>query len=587
MARKPLIPAVAYLRKSTKGKKSDGKERQEKSIPGQRGEIEKYAKANGFKIVREYVDEGISGWKRGDDRPQFKRMIREAEDRGDVQAVLCDDLDRFSRAEVMEVFSDLTSLAAAGVRKLACVNQGEYQLGDNDIGRILKLLVDVHGSNEFSRKLGRRLSISRCNAAKKGKRSGGKSPFGYKNDGAGSLILDQDESPIVVKMFEDFLSGARSLRSIASDLNEQGLPSPRGLKWSGAAVRFMLTNRAYRGDFVYNLKKSGQFYFVDENQEVKPSAERQHPSWYLSDAGAFIKEGAHTPLVPVEVFDKVQEKLKTNKKRKGRNRTDGYALTGVLVCGHCGGPMWGVQRRGVRQYQCSSNNRKGASVCPAYTVREDEILPFVLARLKKEVGLAKMVALQPKPRKPFEQVPGHLDQLRRRHETVSSEIEAGSRNLLLASNSEVYKMLEVQMSMLFSERKTLEDQIAAASVPCDQESMVRYVQEFVAWLKSVEDRLQKVWHCPENEKQPRVEMIKRGKASVSLKCSHVVLETAVLRQLLQELGTRVELFFDSQQWGKRTVYPLASDERCRFKMGQFEGPLPVSPKWKGMSSSVD
>ena len=256
MARKPLIPAVAYLRKSTKGKKSDGKERQEKSIPGQRGEIEKYAKANGFKIVREYVDEGISGWKRGDDRPQFKRMIREAEDRGDVQAVLCDDLDRFSRAEVMEVFSDLTSLAAAGVRKLACVNQGEYQLGDNDIGRILKLLVDVHGSNEFSRKLGRRLSISRCNAAKKGKRSGGKSPFGYKNDGAGSLILDQDESPIVVKMFEDFLSGARSLRSIASDLNEQGLPSPRGLKWSGAAVRFMLTNRAYRGDFVYNLKKS-------------------------------------------------------------------------------------------------------------------------------------------------------------------------------------------------------------------------------------------------------------------------------------------------------------------------------------------
>ena len=33
------------------------------------------------------------------------------------------------------------------------MNQGEYGLGENDIGRIIKMVVDIHGGNEFSRKL--------------------------------------------------------------------------------------------------------------------------------------------------------------------------------------------------------------------------------------------------------------------------------------------------------------------------------------------------------------------------------------------------------------------------------------------------
>jgi len=51
--RNGLVPAVIYLRMSNSV--------QEKSIPEQRIEVERYAADNGYRIVREYVDEAISG----------------------------------------------------------------------------------------------------------------------------------------------------------------------------------------------------------------------------------------------------------------------------------------------------------------------------------------------------------------------------------------------------------------------------------------------------------------------------------------------------------------------------------------------
>ena len=40
-------------------------------------------------------------------RPDFDRMLLKAKGNGDFQVIVCDDPDRFSRAEVMDVFSDL------------------------------------------------------------------------------------------------------------------------------------------------------------------------------------------------------------------------------------------------------------------------------------------------------------------------------------------------------------------------------------------------------------------------------------------------------------------------------------------------
>ena len=75
-ASKPLSPiaAAAYYRMSS--------DKQDKSITQQRDEVEAYARANGLQIVREYIDEGISG-DATERRVEFQRRIARPHTSGD------------------------------------------------------------------------------------------------------------------------------------------------------------------------------------------------------------------------------------------------------------------------------------------------------------------------------------------------------------------------------------------------------------------------------------------------------------------------------------------------------------------------
>ena len=86
--------AIVYLRRST--------DKQEQSIPDQRKAIQKYAEDNGYKIIREYVDDGISGAATGK-REAFKRMFSEIEKPNkDFNTVLVYDTSRWSREGELE-----------------------------------------------------------------------------------------------------------------------------------------------------------------------------------------------------------------------------------------------------------------------------------------------------------------------------------------------------------------------------------------------------------------------------------------------------------------------------------------------------
>ena len=85
--------AVSYYRVST--------EKQEASIPAQRGEVEAYATKHGYTIIREYKDEGISG-DATEKRVEFQKMLSDAKERGDFEVVLCWDQDRFGRFDPLE-----------------------------------------------------------------------------------------------------------------------------------------------------------------------------------------------------------------------------------------------------------------------------------------------------------------------------------------------------------------------------------------------------------------------------------------------------------------------------------------------------
>ena len=123
------IPAVAYLRRST--------DRQEQSLGDQRLEVSRYAEEHGYQVIREYVDDAISGTS-ADERPGFQAMVADAQ-AGGFQAVIVWNSDRFSRGDVTETEHYRYLLRQANVKVLSVTEDYLDRDGiDGDVLRTVK-----------------------------------------------------------------------------------------------------------------------------------------------------------------------------------------------------------------------------------------------------------------------------------------------------------------------------------------------------------------------------------------------------------------------------------------------------------------
>ena len=93
------------------------------------------------------------------------------------------------------------------------------------------------------------------------------------------------------------------------------------------------------------------------------------------------------PMVDPKLFDAAQERLAGfSIKGSRRPREGGYPLSRILICDHCGKPLYGCTARGVRVYRCSTNGKCGMGSVASYEIREEPILQFVLKVLGEEMA---------------------------------------------------------------------------------------------------------------------------------------------------------------------------------------------------------
>src|SRR5262249_8365328 len=125
-----IIRVAVYYRMSTL--------KQEDSIDRQRSQVVAYAKARGYLIVAEYVDEGVAG----DElrrRKEFQRPLRDAQT-GQFDGILCDDNDRFGRFDSIDMGEIVAPLRRKGVW-LESVAQGRSDW-ESFAGRVTKAVLD-------------------------------------------------------------------------------------------------------------------------------------------------------------------------------------------------------------------------------------------------------------------------------------------------------------------------------------------------------------------------------------------------------------------------------------------------------------
>ena len=192
--------------------------------------------------------------------------------------------------------------------------------------------------------------------------------LGYtKNPGETALTIVPEEAEHVRRIFRLFLEGYGT-GEIAREMEKLGVKSPGGGEhWAQKTVKSMLRNEKYMGDLL--LQKSFTEDFLTRKC-VKNDG--QYPQYYV--------ENAHPPIVPREVFLRVQGELMRQqqvKQETGKRlrTTHSLALFGKVRCGECGSlyrRYIGYQKNEPTKWRCKARISK-RHACMGRMVTEEEL----------------------------------------------------------------------------------------------------------------------------------------------------------------------------------------------------------------------
>ena len=329
--------AVVYARYSSHGQT-------EQSIEGQLAAAKTYAEAKGYTIIKEYIDRAMTG--RNDNRDEFQKMLSDTASK-QFRVIIVWKVDRFGRNREEITFN-----------KYRCKKNGvrvEYvaeNLPDSAESVILESVLE--GMAEYySLQLSQNVRRGQYESAKKHKAIGGHVPLGYRADENNEYVIDDKTAPTVRMIYEWYADGS-TVAEIIRKLNEMGLRTAKGERFTRNSLNVLLENEKYIG--VYTFKD------LIRDEDAIPA------------------------IVDRDTFYKVQRMLEKNRKAPSRkwSYTD-YLLSEKLYCGKCGSSMIGSSgtgKLGVKyNYYVCEKQRRGKT-CDKKPVRQEWIEGIVLREIR-------------------------------------------------------------------------------------------------------------------------------------------------------------------------------------------------------------
>lgn len=351
-----MINVVAYARFSSDNQRTE-------SIDAQVRAICDYCDKNGYNLIKVYKDEAISGTST-EDREQFLQMINDSKNKN-FKYVIVHKFDRFARNRYDHALYE-KKLEDNGVKLLSVMEQ----LNDSPESVILKSV--LAGMNEYySLNLAREVRKGQKENALKCVHNGGIPPLGYDLNDDNTYKINEEEAKSVKLIYKMYLDG-RGYATIADELNALGFTNKLGKSFKKTSIRDTLLNEKYTGTFVFGKKdKKGKL----TGKELR------------------VEHGIPA-IISKEVFEQVQFKIKNRQHRKTSGRSTAkstYLLTGLCVCGECGGTF----SRGYRSvdrvsrnvhygYLCRQRKDK-VNNCKNKAIKKEELETMVINAVKKYI----------------------------------------------------------------------------------------------------------------------------------------------------------------------------------------------------------
>lgn len=321
--------AVIYARYSSDSQR-------EESIEGQIRECSEYANRNNITLLGSYIDRALSA--RTADRPEFQRMIADSE-KGLFDAVLVWKLDRFSRDRYDSAHYKHI-LKKNGVKVISA----KENISDGPEGIILESMLEGY-AEYYSAELSQKIQRGQKDNAMKCKNNGGNIPLGYLvNKETGILAIDPLTAHIVQEIYTRYDAGER-ICEITESLNNRGIKTHKGKKFTIGGVSLILKNRKYIGEYKYG--------------------------------DVVIPDGIPV-IIEKDIFERVQIRMETNKKAPAKAKAEKeYLLTTKLFCGTCGRLMAGESgtsgTKGVKYHYYKCSGAKRHLGCKRKAIKKDWI----------------------------------------------------------------------------------------------------------------------------------------------------------------------------------------------------------------------
>lgn len=264
------------------------------------------------------------------ERPKMQQLLKLIET-GRYAGVLVMDADRLARGDTIDqgIVSRAFQITGTKIITPSKVYDPLDEF-DNDYFEYALFM----GRKEY-KMIKKRLNRGRMTSASEGKFVGSTPPYGYEKyklpGQKGYSLVKNSDSDTVIRIFERF-NGIRCMRlgikGIANELNESGIPSPKGNSWTANTIGSILRNPVYAGYIRYNYKKEEKLFEDGQVKKIRRNNEETK----------VLVKGLQEPLITEELFQSTQSRFGRTSESP-RVKSDcrlKNPLSGIVRCAKCG-----------------------------------------------------------------------------------------------------------------------------------------------------------------------------------------------------------------------------------------------------------
>ena len=403
-----------YARKST-----DEEDRQMLSIESQINELREFAKKENLEIVEEFTEAKTA---KEPGRPVFSYVLKQIEG-GLASGILAWHPDRLARNSI----DGGKIIYFVDIGKIVDLRFPTYRFDNSAQGKFM-LSIAFGQSKYYVDNLSENVKRGLREKLRRGEWPG-IAPIGYFNDLAThSVKPNSEKARFVFKAFELYATGDYSLEELLKEVNRWGLTAKAGKPIFKSCLAKMLRNPFYYGHMIYK----GEEY-----------------------------EASHPPLVPKQLFDRVQAVLE-QKTRVIKKTIDKFTFTGLIKCGECGASITAETHKGHTYYRCT----KKITTCTQKFLREEALLEQINNAILKvfiENGAKEEIILR-------------LEKLAQEESKASSSIARQAADKLKEFDSKIERLIDLYIAKeitpeeyqrkkakLLNEKKELQERLGKAA----------------------------------------------------------------------------------------------------------------------------